>query len=137
MLRLCVLPAAGMGCFWGAERLFWRLPGVFSTQVGYAGGFTPNPNYHEVCSGTARSDTRNALSTSTCFEVTPCDCPATRRRRLPGRPNQPLRQPGFKALKNATAVGEKSVCFKHGSLILSAPSLHLQSTTQNALLQMG
>lgn len=41
----------GMGCFWGAERLFWRLPGVFSTQVGYAGGFTPNPNYHEVCSG--------------------------------------------------------------------------------------
>eukprot|EP00066_Takifugu_rubripes_P001535 XP_003962776.1 PREDICTED: mitochondrial peptide methionine sulfoxide reductase-like [Takifugu rubripes] len=41
----------GMGCFWGAERLFWRLPGVFSTQVGYAGGYTPNPNYHEVCSG--------------------------------------------------------------------------------------
>lgn len=43
--------SAGMGCFWGAERLFWRLPGVFSTQVGYAGGYTPNPNYHEVCSG--------------------------------------------------------------------------------------
>ncbi|XP_069008519.1 peptide methionine sulfoxide reductase MsrA 1 isoform X2 [Embiotoca jacksoni] len=41
----------GMGCFWGAERLFWRLSGVFSTQVGYAGGFTPNPTYHEVCSG--------------------------------------------------------------------------------------
>ncbi|XP_029349885.1 uncharacterized protein msrab [Echeneis naucrates] len=41
----------GMGCFWGAERLFWRLPQVFSTQVGYAGGFTPNPTYHEVCSG--------------------------------------------------------------------------------------
>lgn len=42
-----------MGCFWGAEKLFWRLPGVFSTQVGFAGGFTPNPTYHEVCSGAA------------------------------------------------------------------------------------
>jgi peptide-methionine (S)-S-oxide reductase len=41
----------GMGCFWGAERIFWRLPGVYSTSVGYAGGTTPNPTYEETCSG--------------------------------------------------------------------------------------
>ncbi|MEP0871222.1 peptide-methionine (S)-S-oxide reductase MsrA [Trichocoleus desertorum AS-A10] len=41
----------GMGCFWGAERKFWQLPGVFTTAVGYAAGVTPNPTYQEVCSG--------------------------------------------------------------------------------------
>src|SRR6188474_596556 len=41
----------GMGCFWGAERKFWEADGVYSTAVGYAGGFTPNPTYEEVCSG--------------------------------------------------------------------------------------
>ena len=41
----------GMGCFWGAERMFWEIDGVYATAVGYAGGFTPNPNYREVCSG--------------------------------------------------------------------------------------
>jgi peptide-methionine (S)-S-oxide reductase len=41
----------GLGCFWGAERMFWQVDGVYATAVGYAGGYTPNPSYEEVCSG--------------------------------------------------------------------------------------
>ena len=41
----------GLGCFWGAERKFWNTPGVYTTAVGYAGGYTPNPTYEEVCTG--------------------------------------------------------------------------------------
>jgi peptide-methionine (S)-S-oxide reductase len=47
----CVSAMFGMGCFWGAERMFWQADGVYTTAVGYAGGITPNPTYEEVCSG--------------------------------------------------------------------------------------
>ena len=46
-----VMAMFGLGCFWGAERTFWQLPGVYSTSVGYSGGSTPNPTYREVCTG--------------------------------------------------------------------------------------
>lgn len=47
----CELALFGMGCFWGIERLFWRLDGIYTTAVGYASGLTPNPTYQEVCTG--------------------------------------------------------------------------------------
>src|SRR5262245_2284145 len=48
----------GLGCFWGAEKKFWQVPGVYSSAVGYAAGVTPNPTYREVCTGMTRSEER-------------------------------------------------------------------------------
>ena len=61
----------GMGCFWGAERLFWQADGVWTTAVGYAGGFTPNPTYEEVCS--ARPATPRPCSSSSTPRKTSYD----------------------------------------------------------------
>ncbi len=58
-----------LGCFWGAERVFWKTPGVYSTAVGYAGGYTPNPAYEEVCSGLT-GHTEVVLVAFTPLEVT-------------------------------------------------------------------
>ncbi len=58
----------GMGCFWGAERCFWQEPGVYSTMVGYAGGYTMNPDYREVCSGlTGHNEVVRVVFDPTCL----------------------------------------------------------------------
>ncbi len=61
-----------MGCFWGAERKFWRLPGIFTTAVGYQGGFTPHPTYEEVCSGRT-GHAENVLVVYSPEEITTLD----------------------------------------------------------------
>jgi peptide-methionine (S)-S-oxide reductase len=79
----------GMGCFWGAERGFWQLPGVYSTMVGYAAGITPNPHYDEVCSGmTGHSEVVRVV-----FDPTAIDYDALLRHFWQGHdPTQGMRQ---------------------------------------------
>lgn len=59
-----------MGCFWGAERKLWREKGVYSTQVGYSGGYTPNPTYKEVCTGRCYSLCKYGFNFIRCFTFT-------------------------------------------------------------------
>lgn len=79
----------GMGCFWGAERLFWTLPGVVSTSVGYAGGYTENPTYDEVCSGR----TGHAEVVRVIYDATKIDYRSLLQRFFEGHdPTQEMRQ---------------------------------------------
>ena len=85
-LETCVFAT---GCFWGTEKMFWRVPGVFSTSVGYVGGFTQNPTYEETCSGEPATPrrcrwpgTRASCPSRTC---SPCTGPATTPRRATAR----------------------------------------------------
>ena len=66
----------GMGCFWGAERVFWQAPGVYTTAVGYAGGITPNPTYKEVCSRPHRPRRGGAGRVRPCQDELRGDPPA-------------------------------------------------------------
>lgn len=121
----------GMGCFWGAEKLFWRLPGIFSTQVGYTGGFTPNPTYEEVCSGTMHH--LLCLHFDFHWLLTP---PACEESKVDSSVRSVKVQETKQSAKEKKKQGLKD-CFKDDALLLSPPSLHLQSTSQTILLQMG
>jgi peptide-methionine (S)-S-oxide reductase len=117
----------GMGCFWGAERIFWEAPGVYTTAVGYAGGMTPNPTYEEVCSGR----TGHAEVVLVAFETAKTSYEEMLRLFWEGHdPTQGMRQ------GNDVGTGYRSLIMWHGAAQQKAAEASLK-TYQEMLTAAG
>jgi peptide-methionine (S)-S-oxide reductase len=117
----------GMGCFWGAERVFWQTGGVYSTSVGYAGGFTPNPTYEEVCSGM----TGHTEAVRVVFDPKAVTYESLLRLFWEGHdPTQGMRQ------GNDTGTQYRSAIYTYGETQLKA-ALASQAAYQQALKKAG
>jgi peptide-methionine (S)-S-oxide reductase len=121
------LAVFGMGCFWGAEKIFWKTQGVHSTAVGYAGGFTPNPTYEEVCSGR----TGHAEVVQVVFEPTVVSCESLLRLFWENHdPTQGMRQ------GNDAGTQYRSAIYWHGEAQRAAAEAS-RETFQRVLTKAG